>query len=64
MDVLIGARDNHTFMAIMALPDEWLSLFDVEKLLKAQNTPSWDTPRMTTKCALAADAFKKIEHCY
>jgi hypothetical protein len=27
----------------MALPDKWLSLFDVEKLFKAQDTTSWPT---------------------
>jgi len=75
MNVLIGCRDNHSFppaspererwragMAIMALPNEWLSLFDVKKSLKAQNTPSRNTPRVTTKCTLAADVFKRVPH--
>jgi hypothetical protein len=35
MNVLIGSRDNHTFMAIMALPDKGLSLFDFEKAFRA-----------------------------
>jgi len=65
MNVDIDARDNHPFVAIMALPNERLSFFDVEKLLKAQNTVSWNTPEMTAKCALASDAFKKVAHiCY
>jgi hypothetical protein len=29
----IGARDNHPFVAIMALPDERLSFFDVERFV-------------------------------
>ena len=37
MNVDIDARDNHPFVAIMALPNERLSFFDVEKLLKAQS---------------------------
>ncbi len=54
MNVDIDARDNHPFppaspererwragVAIMAFPNERLSFFDVEKLLKAQNTVSW-----------------------
>ena len=34
MNVDIAAGDNHPFVAIMALPTERLSFFDVEKLLK------------------------------
>ena len=64
MNVLIGSRDNHTFMAIMALPDKGLSLFDFEKPLKAQNTTSWNTPCVTTKCTLAADPFEWYPHGY
>jgi len=64
MNVLIGFRDNHTFMAIMALPDKGLSLFDFEKLLKPQNTASWNTPCLTTKCTLAADPFEWYPHGY
>jgi hypothetical protein len=64
MNIFIGSRDNDTFMAIMALPNEWLSLFGVKKPLKAQNTTSWNTPCVTTKCTLAADAFKRVPHCY
>ena len=62
MNALISTRDDHPFMAIMAFPDKWLSLFDVEKLFKAQDATSWDTPRFITKGALAADSFKRIEH--
>ena len=40
MNVDIDARDKHPFVAIMALPDERLSFFDVERLLKAPNTTS------------------------
>ncbi len=65
MNVDIDARDNHPFVAIMAFPNKRLSFFDIEKLLKAQNTVSWNTPEMTAKCALASDAFKKVAHiCY
>jgi hypothetical protein len=65
MNVDIDARDNHPFVAIMALPTERVSCFDVEKLLKAQNTVSYNTPDMTAQCALASEAFKKIEPiCY
>lgn len=65
MNVDIDARDNHPFVAIMAFPNERLSFFDVEKLLKTQNTLSWNTPEMTAKCALASDAFKRVAHiCY
>ncbi len=67
MNVDIDARDNHPFVAIMALPNppEADPFFDVEKLLKAQNTVSWNTPEMTAKCALASDAFKRVVHiCY
>ena len=62
MNVDIDARDNHPFVAIMAFPDKWLSLFDVEKLFKAQDTTSWDTPCLITKGALATDTFKRVEH--
>ena len=62
MNVLISTWDNHPFVAIMAFPDKWLSLFDVEKLFKAQNTTSWDTPSFITKGALATDSFKRVEH--
>ena len=57
MNVDVDAGDNHPFVAIMALPNERLSFFDVKELLKAQNTTSRNTPYMTTKCALATDAF-------
>jgi hypothetical protein len=30
----------------MAFPDKWLSLFDVEKLFKAQDTTSWPPARL------------------
>jgi hypothetical protein len=36
MNAHISTRDDHPFVAIMAFPDKWLSLFDVEKLFKAQ----------------------------
>jgi hypothetical protein len=49
MNVLISTRDNHPFVAIMAFPDKWLSLFDVEKLFKAQDTTSW--PPARSACA-------------
>ena len=62
MNILINTRDNHPFMAIMAFPDKWLSLFDVEKLFKAQNTTPWNTPGFITKGALAADWFKRVVH--
>ena len=62
MNVLIGARDNHSLMAIMAFPNERLSLFDVENPLEAQDSAWWDTPDMTTKCTLTADAFKGAPH--
>ena len=62
MNVDIDARDNYPFVAIMAFPNKRLSFFDVEKLLKAQNTVSWNTPEMTAKCALASDAFKRVVH--
>jgi len=62
MNVLISTRDNHPFVAIMAFPDKWLSLFDVEKLFKAQDTTSGDTPCFITKGALATDSFKRVEH--
>jgi hypothetical protein len=42
----------------MTFPNEWLSLFDGEKPLKAQNTTSWNTPYVNTKCTLAADPFE------
>jgi len=35
MNAFIGSRDNHSLMAIMALPNEWLTFFDVKKSLKA-----------------------------
>jgi len=54
MNVYISTGDNHPFVAIMALPDKWLSLFDVEKFFKAQDTVSWDTPCFITKAALAS----------
>ena len=62
MNVYVSIGDNHPFVAIMAFPDKGLSLFDVEKLFKAQDTLSWDTPRFITKAALATDSFKKVEH--
>ena len=37
MNVDIDAGDNHPLVAIMALPNERLSFFDVEELLKAQS---------------------------
>jgi hypothetical protein len=37
MNVDIDAGDNHPLVAIMAFPNERLSFFDVEKLLKAQS---------------------------
>jgi len=45
-----------------ALPDKGLSLFDFEKLLKPQNTASWNTPCLSTKCTLAADPFEWYPH--
>jgi len=51
-------------MAIMALPDKGLSLLDFEKAFKPQNTSSWDTPYVTTKCTLAADPFESYPHGY
>jgi hypothetical protein len=45
MNILIGSEDNDSSMAIMTLPNEWLSLFDAEKPLKAHHTTSWPTPR-------------------
>jgi hypothetical protein len=62
MNVLIGSGDNYSFVAIMTFPNEWLSLFDGEKPLKAQNTTSWNTPYVTTKCTLAADPFEWYPH--
>jgi len=35
MNIFIGSWDNHSFMAIMAFPNERLSFFDVKELLKA-----------------------------
>jgi len=35
MNIFIGSGDNHSFMAIMAFPNERLSFFDVKELLKA-----------------------------
>jgi hypothetical protein len=57
MDVLIGCRDNHSLMAIMALPDEWLNLFDIKKSLKAHNTLFWPPVRR-------AYASEIIRHVY
>jgi len=57
INVDIWSRDNHPLMTIMAFPDKWLSLFDTEDLLEAQNPASWDTPCVTTKCTLTADAL-------
>jgi len=54
MNVLIGSGDNSSFVAIMAFPNQALSLLDGEKPLKAQNATSWDTPSVTTKCTLAS----------
>jgi len=62
MNVLIGSGDNYSFVAIMTFPNEWLSLFDGEKPLKAQNTASWNTPYVTTKCTLAVDPFEWYPH--
>ena len=62
MNVLICSRDNYSFMAIMTLPDKWLSLFDAKEPLKAQNTTLWDTPYVPTKCALAADPIEWYPH--
>ena len=62
MNAHISTRDDHPFVAIMAFPDKWLSVFDVEKLFKAQDTVSWDTPCFITKAALATDSFKGVEH--
>ena len=45
MNVDMDAKDNHPFVAIMAFPDKWLSLFDVEKLFKAQDTTPWPPAR-------------------
>ena len=45
MNALISTRDDHPFVAIMAFLDKWLSLFDVEKLFKAQDTTSWPPAR-------------------
>jgi len=60
MNVLINTRDNHPFMVIMAFPDKWLSLFDVEKLFNPQNTTSWNTPGFITKGALARIRLKGL----
>jgi len=54
MNVLIGSGDDYSFVAIMASPNEALSLLDGEKPLKAQNATSWDTPYVTTKPTLAS----------
>jgi len=62
MDIFIGSRYYYAFMAIMAFPYEWVSLFDLEKLLKAQNAMSGDAPNMFTKCTLATDPVKRIPH--
>jgi hypothetical protein len=62
MNVYISTGDNHPFVAIMAFPDKWLSLSDVQKFFKAQDTVSWDTPCFITKAALATDSFKRVEH--
>lgn len=64
MNILVGSRDNHAFVTIMTLPNEWLFLFDFKKLLKAHNTSSWNTPGVTTKRALATDAFKREPHYF
>jgi hypothetical protein len=37
MNVDVDAGDNHPLVSIMAFPNERLSFFDVEKLLKAQS---------------------------
>ena len=62
MNILIGTRDDNAFMAIMAFPNKGLAFFDFEKPLKAQNTSSWNSPCMSTKCALATDSFKRVPH--
>jgi hypothetical protein len=62
MDVFIGTKDYGTFVAIMALPYKWVSLFDFEKLLKTQDAMFGDTPNMATKCTLAKNSIKRIPH--
>jgi hypothetical protein len=62
INALVSTLDDHPFVAIMAFPDQWLSLFDVANLFKAQDTTSWDTPCLITIGALATDTFKRVEH--
>jgi len=44
-------------MAIMAFPYKWVTLFELKKLLKAQNAMSADAPNMSTM-------GNKIESCF
>jgi len=62
MDIFIGSSNYYPFMAIMALPYKWVSLFDLKKLLKAQNAMSGDAPNMSTKCKLTTDSIERIPH--
>ena len=62
MAVFIGFRDYGILMAIMALPYKWVSLFDFEKFLKAQDAMFGDTPNMATKYTLATNSIKRISH--
>ena len=55
MNVYIDARDNRSFVAIVAFPNEWLSFFNVEKFLKTQDTVSWPPARR-------AYASERIRH--
>ena len=57
MNVLIGSGDNNSFVAIMTFRNEWLSLFDGKKPLKAQNTASWNTPYVTTNIPVLSIPF-------
>ena len=62
MDIFIGSSNYYPIMAIMAFLYKWVSLFDLKKLLKAQNAMSGDAPNMSTKCTLTTDSIKRIAH--
>ena len=62
MDIFIGSSNYTPIMASMAFPYKWVCLFDLKKLLKAQNAMSGDAPNMSTKWPLTTDSIERIPH--
>jgi hypothetical protein len=69
MNALVSTRDDHPFVAIMALPDPpeadpflMSKNFSKRKIRRRGLRLVEDTPFLITKGALATDTFKRVEH--